>query len=119
MDDFTICPICGNKLRTLHNVSIFVGKEKQLTSERTCTKGMNHSLMIHTNPDTGKVVKIKISLSANYSKFIEVDYILNKSTIMCIKDSNINPIILNKILDIDFNELEKLRKKVDMLIAFS
>jgi len=119
MDDFKECPICNNKLRTVNNVSVSFDKKHKLTSERTCSKGMNHSLMIHSDIETNQVLKIKISLAANYTKFIEINYVLNKSIILCMKDGKISPINIDKVLEVDFPDLEKLRKKVDMLIAFS
>ena len=119
MDDFKVCPICNNKLRTINNIFVSFDKINRLTSERNCTKGMNHSLQIHSDIETNKVLKIKVSLAANYSKFIEINYVLNNSTILCMKDGKINPINIDKVLEIDFQDLDKLRKKVDMLIAFS
>lgn len=118
MDDFTVCPICSNKLRSKHDLSIKLGGKHFTASERTCTLGMNHTLQVTAVPD-GQVLRLKVSLNEIYTKFVEIDFISNKSQILCFKNSKLFAIPIDKLLIADFPSLEKLRRKVDLYIALS
>lgn len=120
MIDTLLCPICSNKLRNrniknhyayaIDNVSNYI--------ERTCSGGMNHSLQMLTEQDTKKVHFLKTSLNHTYSRFIEIDFLNNKSRISCLKLGKPEYIEIKKIFTPDFPELSVLKEKVETLVTF-
>ena len=68
---------------------------------------------------TGKIDLLKLSLSPQYSRFIEINYVLGKSRISCMKNSQPDYIEIEKILEPDFPDLTKLREKVSLYVIFS
>lgn len=120
MIDTLNCPICNNRLKNkkfnehyLHianNVSNYI--------ERTCKSGMNHSLQFFTEESTKKVHLLKVSLSPNYSRFIEIDYLNSKCRISCLKMGQPEYIELKKIIAPDFPNLSILKEKVETLVTF-
>ena len=121
MDDTVSCPICGNKMRTVHLTSKFshtVNKTANYT-ERVCSSGMNHTLQLFTDKATNKVDLIILSLNHKYSRYLEIDYVNQKSRIMCAKESKIEYIEIDKILEPDFPDLTKLKEKVSLYVVFS
>lgn len=120
-EDTIICPICKNKLRTIYlsNKFLFGVNKHSNYIERTCTKAVNHSLQFFTDAQTKKIDFIKVSLDHKYSKFIEIDFINQKSRISCMKAGKAEYIDVDRLLDPDFPDLEKLKEKVSLLITLS
>ena len=121
MDDMTRCPICGNKLRNLNLKNKFLhatGKTADLV-ERTCSKGKNHCLQLFSDISNNKVDYIKFSLDPKYSKYIEINFISNECTILFMKNSVMNAIVVPKIIEPDFPALLKLKQQVSLYAVFS
>lgn len=122
MQDVLVCPICSSKLKS-------VAKKKRKTlhwinktgtyTEKTCVSGHNHSLLLFCDKATGKIDLIKFSLEADYSKFIEIDFINQKCRIHCLKAGQPNYIDVPGIIEPDFPLLEKLKQKVSLFVTFS
>jgi hypothetical protein len=68
---------------------------------------------------TQQIDCIKISLNPQYSRFVEINYALGTSRISCLKEGQPDYINIDKILEIDFPCLEKLRDKIKLLVLFS
>lgn len=108
MDDTKICPICKNKFNSKSiNNSKF---------ERTCS-GINHTLTIISS--SKQIESIKFSLDSKYSKFIEIDFLNNLSTITCYDNKKESKIKIPKILTPDFPKLTSLKQNVQMYISIS
>lgn len=124
MDDTKKCPVCGLKLRTINLKNKFlhgVGKQSDYI-ERCCTKGINHTVQFFSDKKTGKIDFMKLSLSNNYSKFLEIDFINRKCRISCYKSGQPGKteyIDINKMIFPDFPNLTDLKLKVNMYITFS
>ncbi len=121
MDDTQTCPICGNKLRTINldnKYIVVIGKQSNFV-ERTCTKGMNHSLRLISDKVTGKVDFINLSLNPKYSRYLEIDFINQKCRINCMKDGKPDYIDIPKMIIPDFPHLEKLKERVNLYVVFS
>lgn len=122
MDDTTTCPICGNTLRNiiLKDKFLHLINKRATFVERTCSKGMNHSLQIFTEVDGySKVHLLKVSLNSKYSRFIEIDFHNNRCKISCLKNNIPYTIEIPKIIEPDFPDLEKLKEKVGIYVSFS
>ncbi|CAB4196602.1 hypothetical protein UFOVP1290_122 [uncultured Caudovirales phage] len=110
MEDTLFCPICNKKLRTIRLSNVFF--------ERTCT-GPNHCLQFKADKNTNKIISLKFSLNSNYSRYIIVDFLLEQSQIICLKQNVPHYINIPKLLELDFPDLVSLKDKVGMFIAFS
>jgi len=121
MEDTLACPICGTKLRNNRLLGEFMhvlGKKSNFV-ERSCSTQFGHSLQFFVDEATGKIDLLKLSLSPQYSRFIEINYVLGKSRISCMKNSQPDYIEIEKILEPDFPDLTKLREKVSLYVIFS
>lgn len=121
MDDVLCCPICNSKLRTSHlNRKLLhpVGKTADY-AERVCSGGYNHIVSLWTDKSTNTVDFLKISLNAQYSRFLEIDFINQKCRITCVKDSEYEYIEIPKMLEPDFPDLIKLKERISLYITFS
>lgn len=121
MDDVRLCPICQNKLRTkkIGYKNLTNGSKVANYIERTCTKGMNHTLQLFTDGYTNKVDLLKFSLNPRYSRFFEVDYHHSKCRIYCMKMGKPEIIEVPKMIEPDFPNLKKLIEKVAIYVIFS
>lgn len=122
MDDSTTCPVCGEKLRNviLKDKYLQIINKRATFVERTCSKGINHSLQIFTEIDGySKVHLLKVSLDSKYSKFIEIDFYNKRCKISCFKNNKPFVIEVPKIIEPDFPNLEKLKEKVGIYVSFS
>lgn len=118
MDDITNCPICNNFLKN-SNVKFLYQTNKMVPyAVRTCTKGFAHTLRLYTDKATSKVDLIEFSISPNYSKFIEINFI-KSSTQITIKNNTTSFIHLDKVIFPDFPDLTGLLKQVDTFILLS
>lgn len=119
MQDTTICPICGKKLRTVSvNTNLSFIEKIGDFFERTCT-GPNHSVQFYTDKVNKSVDMLRFSLDPKYTRYFEIDYINKRSRIYCMKNSETQYIYINKILTPDFPLLEKLKETVSLYIVFS
>ncbi len=122
MDDVLYCPICGNKLRTSHhNAKLLhvIGKTADY-AERTCSAGYNHIVVLWCDKATGKIDFLKFTLNHTYSRFLEIDYISNKSRVTCRTGENKHEYIdIPKIIVPDFPDLKELKEKINLYIVFS
>ena len=112
MDDTLSCPICGNKFRNIKRSSV------PHTVERTCS-GTNHVVQMYVNEYDQKVLELKFSLDPRYSKHLNINYQSQTSQIVCMKNSNPFYIDLPEVLEVDFPDLTKIKKKVDLYILIS
>lgn len=121
MDDTLTCPICSNKMRTINlenKLLHAIGKQSNY-AERTCIKGMNHSLRLWADKVTGKVDFLNLSLNPKYSRYLEIDFINLKCRINCMKDGKPDYVTIPKMIWPDFPELKKLKERVELYVVFS
>ena len=121
MDDILYCPICGNKLRTSHLTNKLlhpIGKTADY-AERVCSEGYNHIISLWTDKTTKTVDLLKVSLSAKYSRFLEIDFINKKCRIICAKGGKHQYIDIPRLLVPDFPSLTELKKVVSLFITLS
>jgi hypothetical protein len=121
MRDTKVCPICGLKMRTINlkNKKLHNSDKASTYAERTCSKGLNHTVMFFSDTVTGQVDFLKLSLTPKYSKFLEIDYINQKCRIACKKEGKTEYIDIPKLLIPDFPHLADLKSKVDLYVVFS
>jgi len=121
MDDVLSCPICGNKLKTMHlpNKLLHAVNKTADYAERRCSDGHNHIVCFWTDKATKQVDLLKISLKPNYSRFVEIDYVNQKCRITCQKDGEYEYIEIPRLLIPDFPYLTKLRATVGLFIVFA
>jgi hypothetical protein len=121
MEDTLTCPICGNKLRNNRLVNEFIHLLDKTSTfvERSCTAQFGHSLQFFTDTITGKVDLLKLSLTPQYSRFIEINYISGKSRISCLKNSKADYIEIERILEPDYPYLLALKEKVGLFVILS
>ena len=115
-----MCPVCGDKLRNSKiagSLFFIVGTHDNYT-ERLCN-GTNHTLQIFVNERTNFIVLVRVSLDSKYSRFISLDYLNQKSTIICYKNSVPEAINIAKLLIPDFPDLRKLKEKVGLYVVLS
>lgn len=121
MEDTTSCPICGNKLRTVRMAKKHLHWVDRTANyaERTCTRGMNHSLQIFVDESTRLVDMLMLSLNPKYSRYLEIDFVNRKCRINCMKEGKPDYIDIDKMIEPDFPDLTKLKEKVAMYVVFS
>jgi len=109
MENYSLCPICENKLRII--------KKSTKLIEKTCTKGMNHSLQFLVSNNI--VQQLKVSLDAKYSKFIEINFAKNNGRIILLLKNKQTDIQIDKLLEPDFPSLKELKERVELYISIS
>lgn len=121
MDDASLCPICGNKLKTRHHSNKILPSTGQISdyAEKICSEGHNHIVSFWLNKATKKIDFLKLSLSPKYSRFFEIDYVSQKCRITCMKDGEMEYIDIPKMIEPDFPLLTKLKEKVALYVTFS
>lgn len=115
------CPICGDLMRGIRQTNRLVYSINKLStySERTCN-GINHCLQILVDEKTKEVDLIKISLNANYDRFIYLDMLNQKCKISCFKNNKeVSFIDVPKMIQPDFPLLTELKDRVSMYLIFS
>ena len=120
MDDTTSCPICNNKLRSLKLSNKYLHPIAKTANfyERTCN-GTNHTLQFYTDMSTKKVDLIKVSITPTYSRFIEVDFLNQKSRIFYVIESKSECVEIPKVLELDFPDLIRLKEKISLYATFN
>jgi hypothetical protein len=121
MDDVLLCPICQNKLRNkkIGYKNLVGGSKAANYIERVCAKSMEHTIQLFTDGYTKKVDLLKISLNRRSSRILEVDFVNNKCRLHCMKMSKPDTIEIDKMLDLDFPDLKKLKEKLSIYVIFS
>jgi len=121
MDDVCFCPICNDKLKNvyLNKKTLFPVNKTSDYIQRICATGHNHSILIWTDAISNAIDFLKVSLDSKYSKWLEIDFVNSKCRIICAKNGKYQYIDIDKILDIDFPDMLKIKEKVNFLITFS
>lgn len=121
MRDTKVCPMCGLKMRTINlkNKKLRGSDKLANYAERTCSKGLNHTVMFFSDLSSGQVDFLKLSLNPKYSKFLEIDFINQKCRIACKKEGKTEYIDIPKLLIPDFPNLTDLKSKVGLYVTFS
>lgn len=120
MDDTTTCPICRKKMRTIKVQNMYLPSAGKTGTyfERTCS-GPNHSVQFFTNESTKLIDILKFSLDPKYSRYLEIDYVNSRCRIYCMKNGEAQYIHIDKMVELDFPNLEKLRERIAMYVTFS
>lgn len=126
------CPICGSKLKNTINfengIIIISSYHKGHFISRICNQPGHYLRLVNKkkkNDDANSSIidnflcLLKVSLSSDYSHAIEIDYLKNQSVISLYKNHLPEKIIVPYVLEIDFPDLEKLKAKVNLFIAFN
>jgi hypothetical protein len=109
--------MCGNKLINLNLTDQhlpFLHKTSSFIT-RNCPTGISHSYLHTTDQTTGKIDWIKLSFLPS-QRWIEINYITNKSRIVCLKDGEPDYLDIGKALEPDFPAMEKLREKISLYV---
>lgn len=119
MQDTLCCPICGDRMRSKKEqaYSLILKKDSNFI-ERTCT-GINHCIQLVVDLCSKEIDFIKLSLTRDYSKFVLIDFVNNKSNIMCMKKGVKQSFEIHKAVVPDFPELKELKRIIDLYIVFS
>lgn len=121
MKDTQNCPICNNYLKNIKKDNHYLYNINHTDNyiSHTCSLGMNHFLQFFTQKESKNVHFLKVSLTPNYSRFVEIDFFNNKSKISYFKpDKGTEYIELKKAIEPDFPKLILLKEKVDTLVNF-
>ena len=124
MDDCLFCPICSSRLKSYGPFTRYVYLIKKMADyiDRGCISAEDHYIHLLIDSATHKIdiMKISINKSDTHNKFIEIDYVNNKSRIIILEPHGPPQYIdLPKMISPDFPILEELKRKVNILIAFS
>lgn len=114
MNDFSLCPICSSKLRSISISNKFFNAAPFV--EKTCSN-YNHTLQFTVS--SNKINYIKFSLDPKYSAFFKADFINNNSTIITYFNSKPSFITLPFIPNIDFPHLTSLKLLLQSYIILS
>lgn len=119
MQDTLYCPICGDKMRSKKEQAyvLILNKDSNFI-ERTCT-GLNHCIQVVVDLESNQVDFVKISLNKDYSRFVLIDFVNNKSDIVCMKKSMKQSFEVPKAVVPDFPELKELKRIIEMYVTFS
>jgi hypothetical protein len=120
MEDTTACPICRKKMRTMKAENMYLPSAEKTSTffERTCS-GPNHSVQFFTDVETKLVDVLKFSLDHKYSRYLEIDYINKRCRIFCMKNGDAKYIYINKMVEPDFPDLDKLKERIATYVLFS
>ncbi len=122
MDDVENCPVCGNKLRNNHSKNKFLFPINKTSDyvERLCSHGHAHIVSFWVDKKTKKVDFLRMSVNSISSQFIEIDFVNQKCRIQ-MKSPNKEPHYINvdRLLPLDFPNLEKLKEKISLFVLFS
>ena len=120
MEDTTVCPICGNKLRNVRLANKYINTINKTGTffERTCT-GINHSLQFFTDESSKKIDMLRFSLDPKYTKYLEIDYVNKRCRIYCMKNGEVHYIHIPKMVEPDFPDLVRLKERISIYVVFS
>lgn len=115
MKDTLYCPICKVRMSSRKITWIINGIHQGPTISRLCA-GFNHFLTMYIQGK--RVAFLKVSLNAQYTRQVEIDYRSQTSSIIY-PYSTFNVFTkIPKLLVPDFPNLIELKEKVDVLLAF-
>ena len=119
MQDMHYCPICNSKLLSTNykNYHIpFVNNTADYV-ERKCVNVAGHSLVFYTQQNN--IDFIKFSLAENFSNFIYLDFINNKSLLAYFRNgSKEQSVEVDYLLEPDFPSLKKLKHTISKYASF-
>jgi len=120
MDDISHCPICNLKMRT-YNYNKFLHLTGKTTdyAERVCSKGFNHVAIFWVDKSTNQIDAMKFSLNEYYSKFLEINFVKEKSKIILASNGGFDQIILDRIFVPDFPDLKELKRQISLFSLLS
>jgi len=121
MRDTLHCPICFHQLKSVRAQLKKLAQTNKTAHyiHRTCS-GKPHQLSFYADKATGKIDWIQFSPNLDYSTFVEIDFVNSTAIIKFFRDSReYMRMELNEIVIPDFPSLEKLKKKIELLITFS
>lgn len=107
-------------MRTVKVEDMYLPSVRKIATyfERICS-GPNHSVQFFTDESTKSVDMLKFSLDPKYKRYLEIDYINKKCRIYCMKNGEAEYILIPKMVDPDFPNLEKLKERIAMYVTFS
>jgi hypothetical protein len=121
MDDVVLCPICGDKMRVSHLNNKFlypVDKTSDYT-ERVCAANHNHVVNLWADKATNQVDYLRFSLNKEYSRWMEIDYVNQKSRITLRMGTDYQYINIPRLLLPDFPDLVAMRDQIGLFLTFS
>jgi len=119
MQDTLYCPICGDKMRSKKEQAYvqLLNKDSNFI-ERTCT-GLNHCIQLVIDLSSKEIDFMKISLSRDFSRFVLIDIVNNKSNIICLKKNEKQSFEVPRAMIPDFPDLKELKRIIGLYITFS
>ncbi len=120
MDDISHCPICRSKLKNqyLEDYFLWFCNKSDTYIQKTCLN-LNHSLQLFTN-SSNSVDLLKISLTPNFSQYIQIDFVNNISRleIFSPKSKTRENILIPEALIPDFPDCSVLKDKINSILLF-
>lgn len=118
MDDTKICSVCGHKLRIFQKGNLKASSGKAYT-EKLCINS-NHVFQFFIDKDSKNIDILKISLGPNFSKIIEFNFVDKTTNITIMNTSKVNfSVLIPKLLELDFPDLESLKEKISLYMMYS
>lgn len=119
MQDTLYCPICGDKMRSKKEQAyvLLLNKDSNFI-ERTCT-GLNHCIQLVTDLKSKEIDFMKISLNRDFSRFVLIDYVNNRSDVICLKKNKKQSFEVPKVVTPDFPDLKELKRLIELYVTFS
>lgn len=119
MQDMHHCPICNSKLFSSlyknHCIN-FINNTADYT-ERKCVNVPGHSFVVYAT--NNNIHLMKFSLAENFSNFIYLDYLNNRSMLAYFRNGNKEQSVeVDYILEPDFPSLTKLRHTISKYSSF-
>jgi hypothetical protein len=81
---------------------------------------MNHrGLQFFTDQTSRQVHLLRLPLNPQYSRYLEIDFVLHQCQLSCRKDGQDQIIQIPRQLEPDFPHLTKLREIIELFVTFS
>jgi hypothetical protein len=121
MDDTLLCPICGNKTRNIHASNKLLHRVNKTAdyTDRVCSHGRNHIVSMWVDRQTKQIDLLRFSLDAKFSNLVEIDFVNNRSFLICMRNGLRQIIDIPRLLVPDFPDLTQLKSQIGLLLAFS
>ena len=121
MEDILLCPICGNKMRVLHlnNKFLYPVEKTANYTERVCANNHNHVVSLWADKATNQVDYLRFSLNKEYSRWVEIDYVNQKSRVTLREGTDYRYINVPRILIADFPNCSVLKETIGLFLVFS
>ena len=119
MQDTCVCPICGDKLRSIKRKHQIINLNPAICyTEKLCVKHISHFIQFFVDIEFGSVDMINISISTNRQKIARINFYMNESRIIMPSKLG-NEIIIAKSIEPDFPDLINLKEKFKLYTVFS